>query len=63
MTVCQRGSGAGRVKRSRLVVGAKEAADDHAALCSCDGGRLDPQPVSDALTHISALVGADSTDL
>ena len=57
-----------RIREARLVpyqavIGAKEAADDHVALRLRDGRRLDPQPVSDALTHISALIGAHSTDL
>jgi threonyl-tRNA synthetase len=64
----ERGSLGARIREARLVpyqavIGAKEAADDHVALHLRDGRRLDPQPVSDALTHISALVGAHSTDL
>ncbi|CAM5350368.1 hypothetical protein GCM10010345_89390 [Streptomyces canarius] len=63
-----RGSLGARIREARLVpyqavIGAKEAAEHHVALRLRDGRRLDPQPVSDALTHISALIGAHSTDL
>ncbi|GGZ63227.1 MULTISPECIES: threonine--tRNA ligase [Streptomyces rochei group] len=63
-----RGSLGGRVREARLVpyqavIGAKEAAGDHVALRLRDGRRLDPMPVGDALTRISALVEAHSTDL
>jgi threonyl-tRNA synthetase len=57
-----------RIREARLVpyqavIGAEEAAEDHVALRLRDGRRLDPRPVSDALTRISALVGDHSTDL
>ncbi|WP_252866177.1 MULTISPECIES: threonine--tRNA ligase [Streptomyces] len=63
-----RGSLGGRVREARLVpyqavIGAKEAAGEHVALRLRDGRRLDPMPVGDALTRISALVEARSTDL
>ncbi|MFI1562907.1 threonine--tRNA ligase [Streptomyces sp. NPDC020490] len=64
----ERGSLGARVREARLVpyqavIGAREAADDHVALRLRDGRRLDPQPVTEALARISALVGAHSTDL
>ncbi|WP_346346787.1 threonine--tRNA ligase [Streptomyces sp. SID161] len=63
-----RGSLGARVRQARLVpyqavIGTREAADDRVALRLRDGRRLDPQPVSDVLTRISALVEAHSTDL
>lgn len=63
-----RGSLGARIREARLVpyqavIGAKEAADDHVALRLRDGRRLDPQPVSDVLTRIGALIGAHRTDL
>ncbi len=63
-----RGNLGARIRAARLipyqaVIGAKEAADDHVALRLRDGRRLDPQPVSDVLTRISALIGTHSTDL
>nr|WP_324789758.1 threonine--tRNA ligase [Streptomyces sp. H51] len=64
----ERGSLGARVREARLVpyqavIGAREAADDHVALRLRDGRRLDPQPVTEALTRIGALIGAHSTDL
>lgn len=63
-----RGTLGARIREARLVpyqavIGAKEAANDRVALRLRDGRRLDPQPVSEALTRISALVDAHSTDL
>ncbi len=63
-----RGSLGARVREARLVpyqavIGAREAADGHVALRLRDGRRLAPQPAGDALTRISALVEAHSTDL
>ncbi|MEU3662512.1 threonine--tRNA ligase [Streptomyces sp. NPDC032940] len=63
-----RGSLGARVRDNRLVpyqavIGAKESADDSVALRLRDGRRLDPRPVDDVLTRISALIEAHSTDL
>ncbi|WP_190099844.1 threonine--tRNA ligase [Streptomyces griseoflavus] len=63
-----RGSLGARIREARLVpyqavIGAREAADGHVALRLRDGRRLAPQPAGDALTRISALVEAHSTDL
>ncbi|MFE3022044.1 threonine--tRNA ligase [Streptomyces sp. NPDC059256] len=63
-----RGTLGARIREARLVpyqavIGAKEAADDRVALRLRDGRRLAPLPVSEALTRISALVDAHSTDL
>ncbi|SCF62603.1 threonyl-tRNA synthetase [Streptomyces sp. Cmuel-A718b] len=63
-----RGSLGARIREARLVpyqavIGAKEAADDHVALRLRDGRRLAPQPVSEVIDGISALVSAHSADL
>lgn len=64
----ERGSLGARIRQARLVpyqavIGAAEAAGDLVALRLRDGRRLDPQPVSDALAHIRALIDAHSTEL
>lgn len=63
-----RGSLGARIREARLVpyqavIGSKEAADDLVALRLRDGRRLDPMPVTEALTRISARVNARDVEL
>lgn len=63
-----RGSLGARIREARLVpyqavIGSKEAADDLVALRLRDGRRLDPMPVAEALTRISARVNARDVEL
>lgn len=47
----------------QVVIGAREAADDHVAVRLRDGRRLDPQPADAFLERIGALIDAHSTEL
>jgi threonyl-tRNA synthetase len=47
----------------QVVIGAKEAADDHVAVRLRDGRRLDSRPAAEVLARVGALVGAHRTDL
>lgn len=63
-----RGGLGARIREARLVpyqavIGTREASADHVALRLRDGRRLDPQPVSDVIDRVSALIAAHSTEL
>ncbi|SCE57400.1 threonyl-tRNA synthetase [Streptomyces sp. Termitarium-T10T-6] len=63
-----RGGLGARIREARpvpyqAVIGAREASADHVAPRLRDGCRLDPQPVSDVIDRISALIAAHSTEL
>lgn len=64
----ERGSLGARIREVRhvpyqAVIGAREAADDNVALRLRDGRRLDPQPATDVLARITAVVAARSSTL
>lgn len=64
----ERGTLGARIREARLipyqaVVGAREAADDHMSLRLRDGRRLPPQPTTDALARINALIASHNPEL
>jgi len=64
----ERGTLGARIRAARLVpyqvvIGAREAEDDHVALRLRDGRRLDPRPAGAVLSRIAALVEARDLEL